>query len=157
MERHEGVAGKGMKKRRVWIPLLLTIAVACTTQSEPTGETSPDRTISIVMRDDFTYDPPLIEIVPEEVVEFQISNEGGVVHEFLVGDEARRAEFEREMAVGGHEAHGAEAPGVSVEPGEEESFVFKFPDKERELFYGCHEPGHYAAGMKGSFRFGTEG
>jgi len=111
----------------------------------------------IVMRDDFTYDPPLIEIVPEEVVEFQISNEGGVVHEFLVGDEARQAEFEREMAVGGHEAHGAEAPGVSVEPGEEESFVFKFPDKERELFYGCHEPGHYAAGMKGSFKFGTEG
>jgi len=44
------------------------------------------------MRDDFTYDPPLIEIVPEEVVEFQISNEGGVVHEFLVGDEARQAE-----------------------------------------------------------------
>ena len=37
--------------------------------------------------------------------------------------------------------------GVSVEPGQTETFEYTFGDAGSDLLAGCHEPGHYDAGM----------
>ena len=44
--------------------------------------------------------------------------------------------------------HGDEAE-VEVAPGETATLVYTF-DEPGELLYGCHVPGHYAAGMVGT-------
>jgi uncharacterized cupredoxin-like copper-binding protein len=39
------------------------------------------------------------------------------------------------------------AAGVSVEPGQTETFDYTFDHADEEMLAGCHEPGHYEAGM----------
>ena len=68
-----------------------------------------------------------------------------IIHEFLIGDEAAQDEFETEMSEGDGMAHDGDA-GVSVEPGETETFEYTFAEAG-ELLAGCHEPGHYDGGM----------
>ena len=35
--------------------------------------------------------------------------------------------------------------GVSVDPGQSETFGFTFRDADEVILTGCHEPGHYEA------------
>ena len=76
----------------------------------------------------------------------EVTNAGQIVHEFLIGDEAAQDEFEMEMSEGDGMAHDTDA-GVSVEPGESETFEYTFAEAG-DLLAGCHEPGHYGGGMK---------
>jgi uncharacterized cupredoxin-like copper-binding protein len=78
-------------------------------------------------------------------VTFVVTNAGAIVHEFLLGDEEAQAEHEQEMLAGGM-AHD-EPNGIAVEPGETKELTFTF-EEPGETLAGCHEPGHYAAGMK---------
>ena len=41
-----------------------------------------------------------------------------------------------------------EPNALSLQPGETKSLTWMF-SAPGELIYGCHEPGHYAAGMRG--------
>ena len=103
------------------------------------------------MRDPFTYEPARLEVMEGERIEFVVINEGRIRHEFLIGDDEKQQEYEQAMRQGGHEEHGEESNGVSVEPGAEKSFVFTVPKSEGALLFGCHEPGHYEGGMRGEF------
>jgi uncharacterized cupredoxin-like copper-binding protein len=103
------------------------------------------------MRDPFTYEPARLEVTEGETIEFVVINEGGIRHEFLIGDDKKQQEYEQGMRQGGHEEHGNESNGVSVEPGAEKSFVFTVPKSDGPLLFGCHEPGHYQGGMRGEF------
>ena len=62
---------------------------------------------------------------------------------------ARRAQtaHEKEMAAdeGMHMCGGVD--GVSVEPGKSAELLFTFAEPGT-IFVGCHEPGHYAKGMR---------
>lgn len=113
----------------------------------------PDREIFVVMRDDFTYDPPSIEVTTGEIISFQVANKGKLRHEFLIGSRQQHEEHEKEMAAGNeHGAHESELEGVSVDAGDEESFTYIVP-KSGDLLFGCHEPGHYEKGMRGSIQY----
>ena len=102
--------------------------------------------IVVRMTDDLRFDPPAFTVPAGETVRFEVTNAGEIVHEFLIGDEEAQAEYEAEMTDGHGAGHDSGA-GVSVEPGETESFEYTFT-APGELLAGCHEPGHYDGGMR---------
>ena len=99
------------------------------------------------MSDELRYEPADINVTAGETVRFNVTNDGAAVHEFLIGDEAAQAKFAAEMAAG--DSHGHTDAGVTVAPGESETFEYTF-EEPGELLVGCHEPGHYEAGMVAS-------
>ena len=104
------------------------------------------RTVQVEMTDELRFEPAEFTFQAGETVRFEVTNAGQIVHEFLIGDEAAQDEFEMEMSEGDSMAHDTDA-GVSVEPGESETFEYTFAEAG-DLLAGCHEPGHYGGGMK---------
>ena len=119
--------------------------VACASDDPTDGGGSASRTIEVSMTDELRFEPAELAVPPGETVRFEVTNDGDTVHEFLIGDEAAQAGFEEEMA-GGEMDHDGDA-GVSVEPGQTETFEYTFATEKGEILAGCHEPGHYDAGM----------
>jgi uncharacterized cupredoxin-like copper-binding protein len=97
------------------------------------------------MTDELRFEPAEFTVQAGEMVRFKVTNAGQTLHEFLIGDEAAQDEFETEMSEGDGMAHDTDA-GVSVEPGQTETFDYTF-DEAGQLLAGCHEPGHYDSGM----------
>ncbi|HEX9609675.1 MAG TPA: plastocyanin/azurin family copper-binding protein [Candidatus Limnocylindria bacterium] len=125
--------------------MLAALLVACAPGGEGAAESDGDaRTVSVTMTDEFRFEPEEFTFAAGETVRFEVINSGAIVHEFLIGDEAAQAEFAEQMA-GMEEDHDS-AAGVSVEPGETMEFTYTF-DTAGDLLAGCHEPGHYEAGM----------
>lgn len=128
---------------RRWLPLALALALplaACA----PAASDGDARTIAVSMTDDLRFEPDEISVAAGETVRFEVTNDGEIDHEFLVGDEEAQAMYADEMSEGGMD-HATDA-GVSVAPGETESFEYTF-DASEDLLAGCHEPGHYEGGM----------
>lgn len=109
----------------------------------PSGEV---RAVAVAMSDTFRFDPERIEVAAGETIRFEVTNNGAIVHELYVGDETAQAEHEAEMQTNGM-AHD-DPNGVSVDPGATKAFEMTFSDAG-ELVIGCHEAGHYEAGMRG--------
>lgn len=136
----------------VAVAVVALLAIAC--GGEDGGGDDGDaatraRTVEITMRD-IDFDPPAVEVRRGETVTFVFRNEGELVHDAYVGDaEAQRAHEEDmadESGGGGHD-HGAGGDAVTVQPGATERLTHTFDD-EGTLEIGCHQPGHYEAGMK---------
>ncbi|HEX2027978.1 MAG TPA: copper-containing nitrite reductase [Nitriliruptorales bacterium] len=100
--------------------------------TEPTGAYAPGDTIAISMSE-FAYSPDHLDL-PAGTYTFVVTNDGAVAHEWVLGangaNDDNRAGTRR-LARG--EAQRVE---VTLEPGSYE--------------YGCHIPGHYQAGMRGT-------
>jgi uncharacterized cupredoxin-like copper-binding protein len=101
--------------------------------------------VEVTLTDSFTIELASATVPADVPVTFVVTNAGAIVHEFLLGDEDAQAEHEQEMLAGGM-AHD-EPNGIAVEPGETKELTFTF-EEPGETLAGCHEPGHYAAGMK---------
>lgn len=119
--------------------------VACASGEPTDAGGSVSRTVEVSTSDQLRFEPAELEVEPGETVRFEVTNDGDTVHEFLIGDEAAQADFEGEMA-GGEMDHDSDA-GVSVEPGQTETSDYTFASEEGEVLAGCHELGHYDAGM----------
>jgi uncharacterized cupredoxin-like copper-binding protein len=132
------------------LPLVLVLA-ACSGGNSAGSGTDEPRTIEVRTTDELRFEPVEITVSAGETVRFEITNDGGAVHEFLIGDEAAQEEFAEEMAEGG--GHHETDAGVTVEPGETETFEYTF-EAAGELLAGCHEPGHYEGGMVASISVG---
>jgi len=123
--------------------------------AEASASSASVRTVEVAMADN-EFAPAQVDVAPGETVRFVFSNEGEVTHDAVVGDEAAQAEHEDEMraaednAMGGMD-HAAEAEGdegaITIEPGGTGELVHTFAAGD-ELLIGCHEPGHYDAGMR---------
>jgi Cu+-exporting ATPase len=110
----------------------------------------PDRTVAIEASDAMRFSPEAIEVRAGETVAFVVTNTGEAEHEFVIGDEATQLAHEDEMAAAGdHGDEGAAPNAVSVAPGATATLVYAFAEPGT-LLIGCHEPGHYAAGMTGT-------
>jgi uncharacterized cupredoxin-like copper-binding protein len=99
---------------------------------------------------DNRFEPATLTVGRGEKVKFVFRNNGSVVHDAFVGDAAAQAMHETDMmgGGGGHDVHGAAAdPDVTVEPGMTGALTYTF-DEAGEIEIGCHEPGHFAGGMK---------
>jgi uncharacterized cupredoxin-like copper-binding protein len=91
------------------------------------------------------FDPGDIETHEGSIVTFVIRNNDPIDHEFIIGDDSIQLVHEK-----GTEAHHGARPGeISVPAGETRTTVYEF-NEAGKLIYGCHLPGHYDYGMKGS-------
>jgi uncharacterized cupredoxin-like copper-binding protein len=112
---------------------------------EPADPSEATRTIEVEAFD-MAFDPDRIEVEAGEVVRFVVTNTGEAVHEFVLGDAAMQAEHAHQMADDGH-AHD-DPNAISLAPGETKELTWRFGEAGT-VEYGCHEPGHYEAGMHG--------
>jgi uncharacterized cupredoxin-like copper-binding protein len=115
---------------------------------QPGDPMSVDRTIDVQLLDSLAFDPANLEVQPGQTIRFRATNAGAVDHEFVLGDEATQKEHESAMESGGS-MQMDEANLLTLMPGETRSIVWRFTEPGTVL-YGCHAPGHYAAGMVGT-------
>lgn len=85
---------------------------------------------------------------PSAATTFRVTNVGNLPHDFTLGDEAAQDEHEAEMAemAGNGEMVPDEPNVLSLPPGETHELTWHFTEPGTVLI-GCHEIGHYAAGM----------
>lgn len=106
------------------------------------------KTVKIEMADTMRFSPAVIHVKRGETVRFVVGNRGKLMHEMVMGTEeelAKHAELMKKFPEMEHEA-----PYMAhVKPGttQEITWTFTNPGTFR---YGCLEPGHWEAGMKGS-------
>lgn len=142
---------------------------ACGGDSGDNSATTGTRTVDIEMRD-ISYSPNTVDVKAGETVRFVFHNKGKIRHDAFLGDEAAQAAHEMEMRQGESSTTmkmdgsstsmemGAgttamergdmtSSGGITVEPGRTGELTHTFEAGD-ELLIGCHEAGHYAAGMK---------
>lgn len=106
------------------------------------------RSIDVDMTDAMRFTPARIEVKAGETVRLNVRNSGRIRHELVLGTDADlKAHYDMMMKDPGmrHE----EANAVSLEGGKSGQIVWRF-DKAGTVSFGCLEPGHYTAGMKGA-------
>lgn len=106
------------------------------------------RTIRISMLDSMRFVPDRIEVKRGETVRFLISNDGGLLHEFVLGTKAGLEEHVQRMARHPTMHHEADHM-VHVQPGKTGEIVWTF-SHPGEFHYACLIAGHYQAGMVGA-------
>lgn len=119
--------------------------------STPDDET---RTVDVVMTDN-AFEPSRLEVTAGETVRFVFRNDGTQRHEAVFGTEAEQLEHHTEMQAEGHDTHGTSEPDhgddpahtVVVEPGASGEITHTF-EASGVTVIGCHEPGHWEAGMR---------
>jgi uncharacterized cupredoxin-like copper-binding protein len=105
------------------------------------------RTIDVDMKD-IAYVPTVLDVKADEEVKLVFHNTGSSQHDAFIGGAAAQDEHEKEMRGTGGMSHAAVKDGITVKPGETGSIVHIFDATTGSTLVGCHEPGHYAAGMK---------
>lgn len=117
---------------------------------DPMEAADASRTIEVTANDDFTFDPASVTITTGETVTFRVTNAGVIPHDFTLGDTHMQDEHEAEMAeMSGDMAMHDEPNAFVLEPGETKEVTWHMT-QAGEILFGCHQPGHYAAGMKGT-------
>ncbi len=134
------------------------IFAACGSDGDDTVGVPGDqpRTIEVAMTD-MAFSPNEIDVAAGETVTFVFRNDGAVRHEAVFGNLAEQEAHHAEMAEmgGSHDAMDmgsmphdqmTELHSVMVEPGESIEMTHTFD--AASTMVGCHEPGHWEAGMK---------
>jgi uncharacterized cupredoxin-like copper-binding protein len=105
------------------------------------------RRIDVEMSDT-AFSPTALEVRLGETIDFVFTNTGRQVHDAFIGDKAAQEAHEKEMREqkGAHDHAGHEG-AVTVDPGETGAIRYRF-EEPGTLEIGCHQPYHYAAGMK---------
>ena len=117
---------------------------------DPMEAASATQVIEITANDDFTFSPSNVGVTTGDTVTFRVTNAGAIPHDFTLGDEAMQDEHEAEMAeMGGDMAMHDEPNTMSLEPGETKEMTWHMT-QPGVIIFGCHQTGHYAAGMKGT-------
>ncbi len=92
------------------------------------------------------FQPARLSVQAGQTVRFVIHNGDPIDHEFILGDRAVQDKHE----VGRDRHHHGMVPGeVSVPAGETRVTTYEFEEAET-LIIGCHLPGHFAYGMRGT-------
>jgi uncharacterized cupredoxin-like copper-binding protein len=118
---------------------------------EPAEASEATRVIEITTNDNFTFDPDELTVEAGEVVTFRVTNDGKIPHDFTIGDAETQDDHEEEMQnIAGSDAMGMDDPNAfALEPGETKEMTWRMTEAG-EILMGCHQPGHYAAGMRGT-------
>jgi uncharacterized cupredoxin-like copper-binding protein len=127
-------------------PLLALVAVSALAACAAPAGGAPDgeQTVTLTARWS-RFAPERLEVPAGTTVRFVVRNEDPIAHELIVGDEAVQDVHEK-----GTEAHHGERPGeVSVPAGATVETTFRF-DRRGTVLFGCHLPGHWAYGMRGT-------
>ena len=105
------------------------------------------RTVRVEMSDSMRFAPAHLDVRRGETIRFVIHNEGKLMHEMVIGNEAQlkaHAELMRK-----HPAMEHDEPYMAhVAPGMSEEILWTFTSPG-EFMYGCLVAGHFEAGMQG--------
>lgn len=112
------------------------------------GKGTPDRQIKVSMLDTmrFVFEPELISLKHGATIEFVVTNDGAIQHEFSIGnaeDQVKHAEMMRKMPDMVHQ----DPNTVSLASGETARLLWRFMGDDTVVF-ACNIPGHFEAGMK---------
>ena len=110
-------------------------------------EMKSSRVIKVDMNDGMRFSPERIKVEVGEVIRFEHSNSGKLMHEFVLGTDeylTQHAEMMKKFPNMEHD----EPYMAHVAPGKTASMLWKF-DKPGVYSFGCLIPGHFDAGMKG--------
>ena len=143
--------------KRHWAVLGLAISTVLAACGGGSSTTASGSTIKIAMKD-IAFDPTTVQVRRGDTVSFEFKNTGAVVHEAFIGDQAAQDSHAMEMSAGGMSStdsmgehgggHGAEGSEmVTVDPGKTGTLSYTFATAGTFII-GCHQPGHYEAGMK---------
>jgi uncharacterized cupredoxin-like copper-binding protein len=123
------------------------LAVALAAAAGACGPPS-DRTVEIRVEHS-RFLPGSLEVATGQTLRFVIRNDDPIDHEFILGDEA----VQRRHETGTEPHHGAIPGEVSVPAGTSVETTYTF-DRTGTLLYGCHLPGHWSYGMRGTVTVG---
>jgi len=161
------------RTRRAVLAVALLVAVggcgedgASATPPITPGSAASPRVVNIVGRD-YSFSPPVVDLVPGETIALRFVNGGLEVHEVVIGGLDVQDAWERaEAATAGHPP--GPTPAVSVPPevvglrlvaasGQRVDATWTVPSDAAEdaggWYVGCHIPGHWARGMVVPVRF----
>ena len=132
-----------MIRRMLAVSLLALAAAACSQAAAAPAE----RTVRVRIHYS-AFSLGHLDVAPGETVRFVVTNTDPIDHEFIVGDEAVQVAHEL-----GTEAYHPPRPGeITIRAGETVETTYTFAT--RDLLFGCHLPGHYAYGMRGTISVG---
>ncbi|HEX2272826.1 MAG TPA: plastocyanin/azurin family copper-binding protein [Acidimicrobiales bacterium] len=144
-----------MRYRLVAVAMMLVLGACGGDDGEEVG-TAGDaataaRTVEVRALDTRKYEPTEIRVQAGETVTIRVTNTATSLHEFYLGSEKQHEDHEKEMAaMGDAEMKMAdEANRIFMEAGETKQVTWTFPDSG-SVIYGCHMPGHFAQGMRGT-------
>lgn len=136
----------------------------------PAPAAQADRTIHIKASDAMRYTPSSITVEKGQTIRFVVENVGQLTHEFVLAppeaQKAHAAKMKSMMKMGsGHmegmgnmenmmgmsmqSMHHSSPNALSIPPGETRTLTWTFTRAGR-IKFGCHQPGHFAAGMVGT-------
>lgn len=97
---------------------------------------------------DIKFEPDEIEVAARETIRFVLENSGAAAHDAFIGVEDPQADHEDEMTSDdeGMEHVGGDHDAMTVDPGDGGELTYTFGEPGT-LLIGCHQPGHYDAGM----------
>jgi len=108
------------------------------------------RTIKITMTDKMRFSPDTITVKQGETVKFDVSNNGKMLHEMVIGTMDELMEHSEMMKKFPEMEH--EEPYMAhVAPGKGEALVWTF-NRPGEFNFACLIPGHFDAGMVGNIK-----
>lgn len=118
---------------------------------EPMEAADATRVIEIAAKDDFSFEPASVTVAAGDTVTFRVENVGVIPHDFTLGDSQLQDEHEQEMAEMSPDsmAENDEPNAFTLASGETNEMTWRFTEVG-EILFGCHVPGHYPAGMKGT-------
>jgi uncharacterized cupredoxin-like copper-binding protein len=126
----------------------LTVAAAgCASGGRATRSIAHGAVTVDVEMVDVAYRPNSFTFAKGDAVTFRFTNRGEAVHDAYIGDARGQADHEEQMRSGHDHGHGKGEPAVTVAPGETKTLTYTFR-KAGPSQIGCHQPGHYAGGMK---------
>lgn len=137
-----------MHMLRCALALTVLVAGACANNDW----TGADATVIPISMVDNRFEPATFTVRTDRPVVFRFRNDGTVRHEAVIGgDQVQQdhAGVMNRMSDGGmgDMHHGAGEGAVVVDPGRSADLTMTFASPG-EVVIGCHQPGHYEAGMK---------
>ncbi|MGH9137783.1 MAG: cupredoxin domain-containing protein [Acidimicrobiales bacterium] len=120
-----------------------------TTTATTANGTGDVRTVEVDMVA-IAFEPDSLDVEQGETVRFVFTNTGDSPHDAFIGDADAQADHEaemREMDEGGMQGGGhGDDDAMAVQPGDTGELTYTF-DQAGSFEIGCHQPGHYDAGM----------
>lgn len=143
-----------MRRMTLLLIVGLALALAACGGGDDAGTPGTDpgdsvRTVTATLSDDMAIQLSESDFSVGETVRFDVTNAGSIPHEFYLGDAEAQEHHAEEMADMGGEMMHDEEDGIAVEPGATGTLEYTF-EQAGEVLAGCHEPGHYEAGMVAS-------
>lgn len=138
-----------LKKNAVALLALAFVALTgCGENGADSSKGSAGRVVEVKMTDN-AFDPNSLSVAAGETITFKFTNEGSLTHDAFIGDAEAQEEHGDSMASGdgmaGHNMDDGDA--LLLEPDDTGELTHTF-DETGDVLIGCHQPGHYEAGMK---------